>query len=93
MIIAGPFCNDDCIAGIDICRSQCESARALRESAAKAVTDTFDKELGSAWSGNQRRVVDDVRLAIRDALEGIIEDLILTGKVERTPVYTEDVQR
>jgi hypothetical protein len=82
MIIAGPFCNDDCIAGIDVCRSQCESARELRNSAAQAVINTFHKELGMQWCDNSRKVVVYTRDVIEGVLNDVIEELILNGKVE-----------
>jgi hypothetical protein len=82
MVVPGPFCNDDCIAGIDVCRARCESARELRNSAAQAVISTFHKELGMQWCGNSRKVVEYTRDVIEGVLDDVIGELVLNGKVE-----------
>ena len=82
MIVAGKHCNDDCIAGIDVCRARCESARDMRHSAAQAVINTLHKELGMQWCDNSRKVVEYTRDVIEEVLNDVIEELILNGKVE-----------
>ena len=82
MIVAGKHCNDDCIAGIDVCRARCESARDMRHSAAQAVINTLHKELGMQWGDNRRKVVEYTRDVIEEVLNDVIEELILNGKVE-----------
>jgi hypothetical protein len=82
MIIAGKFCNDDCIDGTDVCRARCESARDIRHSAAQAVINTFHKELGMQWCDNSRKVVEYTRDVIEEVLNDVIEELILNGKME-----------
>ena len=82
MIVAGKFCFDDCVAGIDVCRSRCENARELRDLAAKAVTDMFDRELGAtSWSNNKRQVIETTRAIIAETLEDVIQELVTEGKL------------
>ena len=82
MIVAGKHCNDDCIAGIDVCRARCESARDMRHSAAQAVINTLHKELGMQWCDNSRKVVEYTRDVIEGVLDDVISELVLYGKVE-----------
>lgn len=81
MIIAGKFCKYDCISGIDICTARCEIARELRDSAARAVIDTFDKELGYLWRGSERQGLNNARTIIAEELQGVIEELITNGRM------------